>query len=147
MNGVDEFVQGLFSCDMTFRQAIAIAEEYSAGVIKLELTDSNDDPLYGLVVVRGGEETKEILGAVEAIEQSWQDELPSGGALAATPCQPLSSELKSIAALNTVSVLIEISESLHARLLAHLKARPHLDMNEAIVQAISLMLSEGENNG
>ena len=44
---------------------------------------------------------------------------------------------------STVSILSEIPEGLHDRLLLYLEQRPHLDMDKAIVLAISLLLSEG----
>jgi hypothetical protein len=56
------------------RDVLRFAEESGAGLTKFVGRKQDNTPLYAVLVIRGAEETAEILGAVEAIEARWDAE-------------------------------------------------------------------------
>ena len=60
--------------DSTFIESIQFMKEFGAGLLKMSANDENDEPICGVILIRGAEETKEIFDAVEAIEAGWDAE-------------------------------------------------------------------------
>ena len=48
-------------------------KEMNAGVMKIVLRDKSDKPMAAVVAIHGGEETEEIITAIEAIESKWSE--------------------------------------------------------------------------
>jgi hypothetical protein len=57
------------------RDVLRFAEESGAGLTKFVGRKQDNTPLYAVLVIRGEQETAEILGAVEAIEARWDAEI------------------------------------------------------------------------
>lgn len=60
--------------ETTVQDLFDTLEEWNAGVIKIVPRDESGKALRAVIVVQGVPDTDEILNAIQAVEQSWEEE-------------------------------------------------------------------------
>lgn len=62
------------SKEITVQDLFDEAEKWGAAKMQIVFSDENDVPTHAVIVVKGQPETSEIIEAVEAVQDRWDEE-------------------------------------------------------------------------